>query len=206
MEFEAGMNLVWKGKQKKVVVVGQGCRAKQLYTYAVRNGAQVVTMADVRKWADNFTSKDISESHLVMVCDKRSSNLFRISELCQQSKSLLFVLGDFDSSDVWIEDVHDCTSSEDEGYRSTEVLDRRGEIFLVGAGPGDPGLLTWHGRRVLQRAHVVLADKLIPKEILALVRGDLRIAAKYPGNANQAQEELNAWGHEHSARATRLCA
>lgn len=67
-------------------------------------------------------------------------------------------------------------------------------MFLVGAGPGDPGLLTCHARRVLQRAHVVLADKLIPPAILALVRGELRIAAKHPGNASQAQEELNAWG------------
>jgi uroporphyrin-III C-methyltransferase len=44
----------------------------------------------------------------------------------------------------------------------------RGSVWLVGAGPGDPGLLTLLARHALERADVVLHDALVAREILAL--------------------------------------
>lgn len=72
--------------------------------------------------------------------------------------------------------------------------DNHGELILVGAGPGDAGLLTLKGLRVLQSAEVVLYDHLVSEEILELVRRDADkiCVGKRAGNHSVSQEETNA--------------
>ena len=69
-----------------------------------------------------------------------------------------------------------------------------GKVYLVGAGPGDPELLTLKALRVLREADVVLHDDLISDEILALLPRTAVIASvgKRCGNARVTQEETNA--------------
>lgn len=68
-----------------------------------------------------------------------------------------------------------------------------GTIYLVGAGPGDPKLITVHGREVLESADAVVHDRLVSPDLLKLAPADARIedAGKTPGRASRSQEEIN---------------
>lgn len=70
----------------------------------------------------------------------------------------------------------------------------KGSMQLVGAGPGDPELLTLKALRALREADLVLADRLVPRDILALATCEVRVARKRCGRADLAQAELDAWG------------
>jgi uroporphyrin-III C-methyltransferase / precorrin-2 dehydrogenase / sirohydrochlorin ferrochelatase len=71
-----------------------------------------------------------------------------------------------------------------------EVL---GRVTLVGGGPGDPGLLTVRGRRLLAEADVVVADHLAPRSVLAELDPDVEIidAGKVPGAHTLTQDQIN---------------
>ena len=66
-------------------------------------------------------------------------------------------------------------------------------VALVGAGPGDPELITVKGRRLLAAADVVVADRLVPGMLLGDLRSDVEFidAAKIPYGPAAAQEEIN---------------
>ena len=70
---------------------------------------------------------------------------------------------------------------------------KKGKCFLVGAGPGDPGLLTLRGNEVLSRAEVVVYDNLANPELLGLApeTADLLYAGKKPDDHSMTQEEIN---------------
>ncbi|MGH4013229.1 MAG: uroporphyrinogen-III C-methyltransferase [Pseudonocardiaceae bacterium] len=78
-------------------------------------------------------------------------------------------------------------------------------VALVGAGPGDPDLITVRGRRLLARADVVVADRLAPRELLDELGAHVTVidAAKVPYGRAMAQEQINATLVEH-ARAGRF--
>lgn len=68
-----------------------------------------------------------------------------------------------------------------------------GRVTLVGAGPGDPGLLTLNAVRALQSADVILFDALVSDEVLELARREARrmLVGKRGGRASCRQEDIN---------------
>lgn len=91
------------------------------------------------------------------------------------------------------------------------ALDRRedetaGSVVLVGAGPGDPGLLTLRGLRALNEADVILHDRLVSAEVLALARRDAeRIeVGKEAGLHHVPQERIHALMLAHARAGKRV--
>ena len=67
-------------------------------------------------------------------------------------------------------------------------------IYLVGSGPGDPGLFTVKGLRCMQEADAIVYDRLAPEDLLTHARpeAELYYVGKKPGEPSMPQEEINA--------------
>ncbi len=81
-----------------------------------------------------------------------------------------------------------------------------GEVTLVGAGPGDPELLTLKALRALQDADVILHDRLVPPAVLDMARRDARriCVGKAAGSIGSTQSQINALLVEHASQGLRV--
>jgi uroporphyrinogen III methyltransferase/synthase len=84
-------------------------------------------------------------------------------------------------------------AGEDRQNGREEEMKEKGKVWLVGAGPGDPGLLTLRAKAALEAADVVVYDRLVSEELLFLVPSPARLVpvGKSAGRHPVPQEEIN---------------
>ena len=76
----------------------------------------------------------------------------------------------------------------------SDIPSTNGIVYIVGGGPGDPGLITVKGLECLRRANVVLYDRLVAQELLteAPLHAELIDVGKEPKRHRRSQDEINA--------------
>jgi len=86
----------------------------------------------------------------------------------------------------------DLIESQLDGPRRAVAAASPGSVTLVGAGPGDPDLLTFKAMRALQAADVIVTDRLVGPKILEAARRDAKriLVGKTPGGASTSQDEI----------------
>jgi uroporphyrin-III C-methyltransferase/precorrin-2 dehydrogenase/sirohydrochlorin ferrochelatase len=98
-------------------------------------------------------------------------------------------LGDYANLDSGV-----ITTRYNAARQTAEKTDNRaGYVHIVGAGPGDPDLLTVGALRVMHSADVVIYDRLVSEDVLSLCRreADYIYVGKIPGGVSTRQEEIN---------------
>ncbi len=153
---------------------------------------------------DDDAGQDAMFNKLVTPADAEAAKARRmrwLSQICEYwSLSRLAAITDEDVDTILQAYKEEITqpqdSRADKPVLSPTMLDarrRKGRIILAGSGPGHPDLLTMASLKAIRSADLILADKLVPGPVLELVprRTPIQVARKFPGNADNAQEELH---------------
>jgi len=73
-------------------------------------------------------------------------------------------------------------------------MNKKGKVYLIGAGPGDPGLFTLKGKKILEKAEVIIYDRLVKDTVLSFANPEAEYiyVGKVSGQHALSQDEINA--------------
>ncbi len=128
------------------------------------------------------------------LCEKVSGGIYRLRAMkgTADGERAAFALEEgTDVMELAARAARRCAAALSSGTRAYE---EGGTVYLVGAGPGDPGLITVRGWELLQRADCVVYDRLIPAELLKRTKNgcELVYVGKEKHHHVMCQEEINA--------------
>ncbi|KAJ5731763.1 uncharacterized protein N7483_006271 [Penicillium malachiteum] len=134
----------------------------------------------------------VTEDDVAAAKTRRTRWLSQICEYWPLRKLVSITDADMDE----ILKAYSSGQSQDSETHIANSISKKGKIVLAGSGPGHPDLLTRATYNAIQNADLILADKLVPSPVLDLIprRTEVHIARKFPGNADQAQEEFLQMG------------
>ncbi len=204
---------------RRVLVVGAGAVAARRVRGLLAEGAQVTVIAP--EVADGFPCHvqqrefqptDLQGAWLVQACATPAVNE-QVARAAETAGVWCINASDADGpawtgSSVTAGDVQVAVSGGGDPGRARTVLaavehalahadlratrPHEGYVALVGAGPGDPELLTVRARNLLAAADVVVTDRLAPRAALDLTHGRVIHVGKSPGDHNVGQDGINA--------------
>jgi len=95
---------------------------------------------------------------------------------------------------------------EDLLAKAQDTATEPGRVALIGAGPGDPELLTLKARRLLHKADIVIHDRLVSPDILELARREAVVieVGKTPNGPSWKQDDINALLIEHASNGAHV--
>ena len=206
--------------QVGVTTSGNGCKLSNRIKREITNtlpsgmGAACIRLGQLRRslWEEDHGETDIFDEDVDGADQKSNFNALVLPEDADAAKTRrtrwlsqiceywpLEKLAGFTDNDIGpiLESYINANNVRDVPP-TLDSLPHRGRIQLVGSGPGHPDLLTTASVNAISSADLVLADKLVPQPVLALVprRAVVHIARKFPGNADKAQEEFLKLGLE----------
>ena len=141
---------------------------------------------------NTLVKEDIAESDAAVARTRRMRWLSQICEYWPLKR--LAAITDEDISLILNAYRRNSQSHQDSVQQAVAAIrPRKGTITLAGSGPGHPSMLTVATHEAIKNAHYILADKLVPAEVLELIprRTPVHIARKFPGNADAAQDEMH---------------
>src|SRR5262245_36915873 len=86
-------------------------------------------------------------------------------------------------------------------------MKKKGFVYIVGAGPGDPGLITVKGLQRLRESYVILHDRLIPTQLLKEARADAVLidVGKRRGHEDEQQIEIHRLMVDYARQGKVVC-